>query len=250
MSSSNSVEKLKGRENFDSWLVSAKSYLTIKGLWSCMNTDQGAGANAATIEKYEKALSELTLLLEPACYSYIVGKETPKEAWESINKALSDTGVFRRVTWLQQLVSVKLADCNGMEDYVNRMVLLSTKVTSVGFKIDDDVIASLMLAGLPSEYKPLILGVENSQKVLTVDYVKNLLLQEVIFGGRTDTDAALVAKSKKKNSGKIKCFECGGSHYARNCKKKKNKGKSFSENALFSSFLADNTNMDWYIDYR
>lgn len=199
MSSSNSIEKLKGRKNFNSCWISAKSYLTIKGLWSCLINDQAEDANAASIEKYERALSELTLLLEPACYSYIAGKNTPREAWESINKAFSDSGVCCRVTLLQQLVSVKLADCNGMEDYVNRMVLLSTKVTSVGFKINDDVIASLMLAGLPSEYKPLILGVENSQKVLTVDYVKNLLLQEVIFGGKADdTDAALLAKSKKK----------------------------------------------------
>lgn len=167
-------------------------------------------------------MSELTLLLEPSCYSYIVGKDTPKEAWESINKAFSDSGVCRRVTLLQQLVSVKLAECNGMEDYVNRMVMLSTKVTSVGFKIDDDVIASLMLAGLPSEYKPLILGVENSQKILTVDYVKNLLLQEVIFGsGSGPNDLALFSKSKKKKKdmSKVKCFECCGPHYARNCKK-------------------------------
>lgn len=250
MSSSNSVEKLKGRENFDSWLISAKSYLTIKGLWSCLNTDQAADANAVTVEKYEKALSELTLLLEPVCYSYIAGKDTPKAAWESINKAFSDSGVCRRVTLLQQLVSVKLADCNGMEDYVNRMVLLSTKVTSVGFKIDDDVIASLMLAGLPSEYRPLILGVENSQKVLTVDYVKNLLLQEVIFGGKMDdSSSALLAKSKKKIPGKVKCFECGGPHYVRNCKKKKNKRGSSYENALFGAFLAEDNNMtDWYID--
>lgn len=250
-STSNSVEKLKGRENFDSWLISARSYLTIKGLWSCVNTDRAANANASEIEKYERALSELTLLLEPACYSYIVGKDTPKGAWESINKAFSDSGVCRRVTLLQQLVSVKLADCNGMEDYVNRMVLLSTKVSSVGFKIDDDVIASLMLAGLPSEYRPLILGVENSQKVLTVDYVKNLLLQEVIFGGKAnDTDSALLAKSKKKFSSKVKCYECGGPHYARNCKKNKKKSENalFNENALFSAFVADDNRMDWYID--
>lgn len=50
MSSSNSIEKLKGRENFDSWLISAKSYLTIKGLWSCLINDQAADANAALIE--------------------------------------------------------------------------------------------------------------------------------------------------------------------------------------------------------
>lgn len=52
---------------------------------------------------------------------------------------------------LQQLVSLKLKDCNDVEDYVNKMMLLWSKVQRVGFKIGDDVIGSLMLGELPIE---------------------------------------------------------------------------------------------------
>lgn len=46
-----------------------------------------------------------------------------------------------------------------------------------GFNIEEQVIASLMLGGLPDEYRAMILGIENSGKDLTVDYVKTVLLQ-------------------------------------------------------------------------
>lgn len=146
----NGIEKLKGRENYDTWVISARSYLRIKGLWRCFSADHAENADAATIEKYEKALSELTLLLDTSCYSYIAGKETAKEAWESITTAFSDTGKCRRSALLQQLVSMKLADCKSMEDVINKFKNVWTKVKSV-YNIDEDVAASLMLGGLPQE---------------------------------------------------------------------------------------------------
>lgn len=169
-----SFEKLRGRENFDTWRISAKSYLVISGYWSCTQATPASDASDAIVEKHLKALSELTLLIEPSCYSYITGEENAKEACDSIVEAFSDSGIGRKVSLLQQWVSTKLQDCATTEEYVNKMTNLWCKVKSVGFKIDEDVAASLMLGGLPSIYKPTILGIENSKEKLTVDYVKNL----------------------------------------------------------------------------
>ena len=38
--------------------------------------------------------------------------------------------------------------------------------------------ASLMLAGLSDEYKLLVMAVENTQETLSIDMVKNVLLQD------------------------------------------------------------------------
>lgn len=208
-------------------------------------------------------------------YGYIADKLTAKEAWDALIAAFEDSGVCRKVSLLQQLVSLKMKDCSNMEDYVNKMTQLWSKVQAVGFRLGEDVVGSLMLGGLPNEFRPMIMGIENSGKTISVDFVKNLLLQEVIFDcGASGSEAALMAKKKinKKRNRKVKCFECGGPHYKKDCPDK-GQGKNKVLLAMFSadncsvssvdepincsgrdevlqaSFLADNcSDSTWYID--
>lgn len=58
------------------------------------------------------------------------------------------------------------------------MSTIAVKVVKAGLKIDDEILASLMLAGLPDEFRPLVMAVENSSIKLTSESVKTLLLQE------------------------------------------------------------------------
>lgn len=97
--------------------------------------------------------------------------------WDALVSAFSDTITSRKVFLLQQWMGTKLSACSSMEEYVNRMTTSWACVKAVGFKIDEEVCAPIMLAGLPSEYKPLILGIENSSGKLKIDTIKNLLLQ-------------------------------------------------------------------------
>lgn len=60
-----SFDKLKGCSNFDEWKISAKSYLVIKGFWKLVNEEVDDD------EKNEKAVGEITLMVEPPLYSYI-----------------------------------------------------------------------------------------------------------------------------------------------------------------------------------
>ncbi|XP_055905018.1 uncharacterized protein LOC129940649 [Eupeodes corollae] len=190
-----SVEKLKGRENFDVWKIAAKSYLVIRGLWDCFENELDAAATPVQIATDLKAKSELILLLETQNYSYIADALSAKSAWDSLTNAFEDTGLSRKVDLLKQLVELKLNECDSMEDYVNKMVMTSLKVKKAGLKIDDEVVASLMLAGLPADYKPLVMAVENSTKILTCDAVKTLLLQEVKYNPKS-TDSAMFCETK------------------------------------------------------
>lgn len=161
--------KLRGRENFDEWKPAAKSYLIIRKLWAIIekphSPDDYPESNATTI-------SEITLMIEPSLYSYIKDTKSAKKVWDGITKAFDDSGTVRKVTILNQLVSVKLASIGNMEKYINEILLLWNKTKIVGLKIDEQVVASLMLGGLPEEYRAMILGIENSGRKLTVDYVK------------------------------------------------------------------------------
>lgn len=247
----NFIIKLKGRENFDNWKISAQSFLVIKGLWKYVETPLSNQASAADVEADLKARSELTLLLEADNFSFIAGKKTAKECWDALNSAFEDSGTNRKVALLQQLVSTKLEQQNSMESYVNKMLLLSIKVKNVGFNIDDEILGSLLLCGLTSDYRPMIMGLENSGKKLTIDYVKNILLQEI---EERNSESALISKQKvyhkdKSKKKAVKCYNCKEiGHIAKKCPK--NVSKKSHAALLSSAFLVNTKNFDndWFFD--
>lgn len=219
--------KLKGRENYDTWKISAKSFLVIKGAWSYV--DKGLAANADETAKAADltAWSHLSLLLDESVYSYIANTETSKEAWDALEHAFEDSGLVRKVELLKQMVQLKLRDCSSMEEYVNRSVMTSLKVTKAGLKLDDELVASFMLTGLPDEYRPLVMAVENSNTKLTTDAVKTLLLQETRFDSMSDGDdsGAFYAKSRRRSNSNFRCHKCGEiGHFARYCRKEHHEG--------------------------
>lgn len=253
--------RLKGRENYSEWKVGAKAHMIIKGHWQCCTVQIDLEtANEKARGADLKALGELTLLLEPCNYSHIESANTCKQAWDGIAAAFDDTGTGRKVALLQQLVSLKMKECSSMEDYVNKMTALWSKVKAAGFSIDDKTAGSLMLVGLPSEYKPMILAIENSVSEITVDYVKNLLLQGLVFDSDTNemSETALAAGNKWKKKFVRHCFGCGSKeHFVKNCPNKvknssrnNNQSKGKSETMLFTSLLVQSNDLpsDWYMD--
>lgn len=218
-SDTRTFSKLKGRENYDLWRISAKSYLVIKGLWSCITTEPAAD-KVDQIEKDLKALSELTLLLDENVYSYISDAVTAKQAWNNLEKSFQDSGLSRKVELLKQLVKLTLDECESVEDYISKMVTTCLKVGKAGLKIDDEILASLMLAGLPDEFKSLVMAIENSTTKLTSDAVKTLLLQETKFNPNNNGSGgnAFMAKSKNRGTFKFNCRRCGeNGHMAKDC---------------------------------
>lgn len=53
-----------------------------------------------------------------------------------------------------------------MEDYINKTW---ARLKTLGFKIDEEVGASVVLAGLPNEYKTMIIGLEQVKDNLTIE---------------------------------------------------------------------------------
>lgn len=219
-------EKLKGRENFDEWKISAKSSLIIKDLWKVIEKpwtpEESPKSNA-------RAVSEITLMVDPTLYSYIKETKSAREVWDGIARAFDDSGTARKITILNQLVSVKLVKVGNMEKYINEILLLWHKTKIAGFNLEEQVIASLMLGGLPDEFRAMILGIENAGKELTVDYVKTVLLQGIkdpmLKESYNDREKAMAAKHStkfKRGTEKRKCFTCGSIyHLSFDCNKKK-----------------------------
>lgn len=263
-----SFERLKGRENFSEWKVGARAWLTAKGHWTYVSSDLPSDATEGIKTLNQKALAELTLLLDPSIYSHIADIDEAKKAWEALLKVFEDSGALRKVSLFKQWISLQLSNCTSMQDYVNKSVTLRGKVKAAGFEISEDIAGSILLCGLSDDYKPLIMSVETKDS-LTLDYVKNLLLQGVEMG--ECSESALIVKKQKNNNGKkgkkpVKCYDCGGPHYKNKCTK--GKSNEHSECVLFcaatghdekiqpvtteevfdNAMIATDKSKKWYVD--
>lgn len=224
--------KLKGRENYDTWKISAKSYLVIKKVWKCIET--GLADDASTQQKEDDlmAWSELSLLVDESVYSHIANTTKAKQAWDALENAFEDSGLCRKVELLKKLIQLRMSDCSSTEDYVNQMVMTSLKVKKAGFNIDDEVLASLLLAGLPDEFTPLVMAIDNSSTKLTSDGVKTLILQEIRLDSNNVQGEAFFTKSKRQGTFKFRCHQCGiVGHMARDCPSKHYDSNTSGHNA-------------------
>lgn len=168
-----SIEKLKGRENYDTWKVAVQAYLEDCELWDCIlgiETDK---------KKITKCKSKIILLIDCVNYAHVQTAENAKEAWDNLERAFSDRGLTRRVSLLRSLITTKLETCDSIEDYVNKIVTTAFKLTNIGLKVDDEWVGTILLAGLPDQFQPMIMGIESSGVKITADSIITKLLQDV-----------------------------------------------------------------------
>uniref|UniRef100_A0A1A9VAJ0 Uncharacterized protein n=1 Tax=Glossina austeni TaxID=7395 RepID=A0A1A9VAJ0_GLOAU len=73
--------------------------------------------------------------------------------------------------------------------------VIALKVRKAGLSIGVEITASVMLVGLPNDFKSLVIYFENSKEKLTGDMIKNLLFEDAKFDVQT-----LKKKNKEKSN--------------------------------------------------
>ncbi|GBP92584.1 Retrovirus-related Pol polyprotein from transposon TNT 1-94 [Eumeta japonica] len=126
-----------------------------------------------------KAKSKLILLVDPILYVHIQQAENAKQLWDNLTKAFEDRGLTRKVGLLKDLINTTLETSESVESYVNKIMSSAHKLRNINFNVDDEWLGTLMLAGLPDSYKPMIMGIESSGVKISADLIKTKLLQEV-----------------------------------------------------------------------
>ena len=82
-----------------------------------------------------------------------------------------------------------------MTSYVTQIVETGQKLAGTGFKISDEWIGSLLLAGLTEKYSPMIMAIEHSGINITTDAIKTKLLD--MEPESTEIDGALASFHNK-----------------------------------------------------
>lgn len=262
-----SVPKLKGRENYDEWAFAAENFLILDGLQKCIEGKEEDG------EKIARAKAKLILTIDTSLYVHIKETKTAEELWKKLKGLFDDSGFTRKINLLRALISTKLENCDSMGDYVNQIVETSQRLRGTGFKIDEEWVGSLLLAGLPEKFAPMIMAIEHSGILITTDSIKTKLLDmEVEIGAVGNTGNAFVSRATNRNDRcrnvgnagtsvrnttsavrkDIQCYGCKQTgHFKNRCPNKAKTANVRNENkhAFSAVFLSGQfCKEDWYID--
>ncbi|KAG5863770.1 hypothetical protein JTB14_015182 [Gonioctena quinquepunctata] len=250
------VVKLKGRENYSDWAFAVENFLILEGLWKCV-TEVVADDDA-------KAKAKIILIIDASLYIHIKEAKTTVELWTKLKSLFDDSGFTRKISLLRNLISTRLENSDPMAGYVNQIVETGQTLRGTGFKIDDEWIGSLLIAGLSEKFSPMIMAIEHSEIAITTDSIKTKLLDMESDVGHTGRAFATKgfyssngSKQKDGSIGKVKkdlkdvkCYKCKQKrHFKNKCPNPENDSKSRSSNAFSAVFLNGSFNKDdWYVD--
>jgi hypothetical protein len=116
----------------------------------------------------------------------VIECKTAKTMWDQLKKTYESTGLNRQVTLINELFDLHLQTCRDVEGYVLKFTTIDAKLNSINKKMDDQMLAVLMMRGLTSDYRPFRMALENTvptsatgeRDALTLEMVKARLLEE------------------------------------------------------------------------
>ncbi|KAG6457289.1 hypothetical protein O3G_MSEX010208 [Manduca sexta] len=233
-----------------------RMYLIHEDLWNCIHGEAGVPKDNDP-RKQQRALAKICLMVQPSSFSHVRNASSGFEAWNNLKTAYEDRGLCRRLGLLRTMFGLKLEQFNDMEAYLLRITDLDQQLRDINAPLDDDFLSVLILSGLPLDYDPLIMALENSNIKLCSETVKSKLLQEKL---RRDLDkneegAMFTNRNVKrgnKTSYKNKCYICKKpNHYAKNCPNKTNKSEKCEKalnGTLLTALSTDVNSNAWYVD--
>lgn len=266
------VPKLKGRENFDDWAFAVENLLILEGADKYLKQEETDGTDAAASAADAKTRAKMILTIDSSLFVHIKDTTTAKGLWTKLRSMFDDSGFSRRISLLRHLISIRLESCENMTNYVTQIVETSQRLKGTGFAISEEWVGSLLLAGLPERFMPMIMAIEHSGIQITTDAIKSKLLDmEVADTSESERNSALASKCLHKKSTKgstskqhggqtpnmskpmktITCYRCKEiGHYRNQCpflkEKTENKKQSNAFNVVFLS--GGFSRSDFYID--
>lgn len=235
------LEKLRGIQDYHNWKFAMKMLLMHEDLWEHVVSDEKAAD-----KKGMKALAKICLSVHTSAYPHVRNAASAFEAWNNLQRAYEDKGLCRRLSLLRSLFSMKLCEYESMDKYLSNITEIVQQLADIGSPLEDDFVAVIMLSGLPPEYDPLIMTLENNNIKLSSETVKSKLLQEhQRRDENTETVTALAARKT------FKCFRCKKSgHMMKNCPNKDNKHEKpfVKDKALLTALSVVVKANSWCID--
>ena len=117
-------------------------------------------------DKQNKARATLCLAIDPSIYVHIQEATTALDVWVTLKKLYDEKSFTRKIDLLRTLINLRLDNCENMNHYMGQMIKTAQKLTRSGFEITSEWIGSLLLAGLPDRFTPMIIAIESRLQLM------------------------------------------------------------------------------------
>ena len=164
-------EKLEGASTYLDWRFAMESHLFNCDLWDYVE--------GSRVDERQSKRSRGAIIsgIKSNLFSSIREATSEKEIWDRLEKLYQPRGLFREVALLEELTTVRYADCKDMDEYINRKVTAAQKLKAIDSEVKDRLLAGLILRKLPEEFSPLVQSISTHDGV-TTEFVKERLLSE------------------------------------------------------------------------
>lgn len=243
------IEKFNG-SNFSLWKLKIKAVLRKD---NCLAAISERPTTFTDDNKWNEmdgnALANLHLALADGILSSIEEKKMAKEIWDHLTKLYEAKSLHNKIFLKRKLYTLRMSESTSVTEHLNILNTLFSQLTSLGYKIESQERAELLLQSLPDSYDQLIISLTNNvvTEILVFDDIAAAILEEenrrrnkedkqagsqqvealAVMRGRSTERGSSGShnhdRSKSKSKKNIKCYHCGKKgHKKKDCWSLKN----------------------------
>ena len=195
--STSKFEKFNG-DNYASWSGYMRAVFLSKQCWEVVNVNGVPSFTSHEMKmEYQArtnvALGLLFLHMNSDYHHLIFEFDHTWEAWLKLKELYEGQQKAGRIYLKRQLFSLKMEEGSNVLDHCNKTMMLLSKLSSIGAKVEDEDAAICLLLSLPKSFENIVLHMEMNEnelklndviKVLTNEYVKrNANVNESVQNG-------------------------------------------------------------------
>ena len=146
--------------NFVVWKFRVQLVLKLRGLWGMVDgtyikpdatVDPNGSANWACRDL--ETLAQISFTLKDGPLTYVVGVKSSKECWERLSARYEGTQNIAHL--MEELFRTALSESKPLEPQVNNLVRVARTLNTLGFDLEDKVLAYIIVLKLPDSMTTL-----------------------------------------------------------------------------------------------
>ncbi|CAL1360545.1 unnamed protein product [Linum trigynum] len=130
--------------------------------------------------KHEQVCGYIRQFVDDNVYNHISGETHARTLWNKLEALYASKTGNNKLFYLTKLVQMKYKEGKSLADHLNEIQGIVDQLSGMGIKMEDEVVALLVLASLPESWETLKISLTNSAKdgVINMEIVKSGVLNE------------------------------------------------------------------------
>ena len=164
-------------DNYTIWKTKLKMYLTLKGLWSAVETSAALLTTDDLQSASARALAIIGLSVSDHHLAIIAACESAHEAWKTLSNIFEPLIAGRAIRLQRELSNLQMLDTESIEVYIGRSRQLFADLSMAQVPVTEHQVVSSAISGLPARFDTVVTIYQQQATVLTFHDVQAALIQ-------------------------------------------------------------------------